>query len=166
MHLKCRWLRYLMNPQKVQHCEDEAALVVVQKGIGLGSGKKRFLSILAKYLKENTFFLHTLALFNFSQRVLHAWIKNDGVALERVKNIYILVSKGTTHHFQSGNIIDREERADHSQNLEEGRYYIFAHVEPRSNERGEMFKKVNSKIRNKNQRSSSTSGGSCVNPAL
>ena len=85
---------------------------------------------------------------------------------ERAKNVYILVSKGTTHHFQSGYIIDREERADHSQNLEERRYYIFAHVGPRSNENGEMFKRVNSKIRNKNQRSSSTSGGSCVNPAL
>ena len=85
---------------------------------------------------------------------------------ERAKNVYILVSEGTTHHFQSGYVIDREERADHSQNLEERRFYIFAHVEPRSNERGEIFKKVNSKIRNKNQRSSSTSGGSCLNPAL
>ena len=94
--------------------------------------------------------------------MLQAWIKNDG----KGKNIYVLVSKGTTHHFQSGYVIDREERADHSQNLEERRFYIFAYVEPGSNERGEMFKKVNSKIRNKNQRSSSTSGGSCFNPAL
>ena len=55
-----------MNPQKVQHREDEAALVDVQKGIGLGSGNRSFYQVLAKNLKKNTFFLHTLALFNFS----------------------------------------------------------------------------------------------------
>ena len=54
-----------MNPQKVQHREYEVALVDVQKGIGLGSGNKCY-QVLAKYLEKNTFFLHTLALFNFS----------------------------------------------------------------------------------------------------
>ena len=55
-----------MNPQKVQHREDEAALVDVQKGIGLGSANKCCYQVLAKSLEKNTFFLHTFARFNFS----------------------------------------------------------------------------------------------------
>ena len=130
-----------MNPQKVQHREDEAALVNVQKGKGLRSGNKCY-QVLAKYLEKNTFFLHTLALFNFSLIVLQAWIKNGGAPLERAKNICIFVSKGITHHFQSGYIMDGEERANHSQDLEERRYYFFVNVEPRSNERRGCVRKL------------------------